>query len=412
MKAVAPKAQLALEGGTPLRTTPLAAWPHFEPDEVETAAAVLRSGKINYWTGPEGRAFETEFAAYVGRKHGVVLANGTLALELAMIALGIGEGDEVVVPSRTFVATASCVALRGAHPVCAEVDRETGNVTAETIRAVLTSKTKAIMPVHMSGWPCAMDAIVELAREHKLKVIEDCAQAHGAKYKGKPVGSFGDAAAFSFCQDKIMTTGGEGGLLVLDDESAWKRAWSYKDHGKDYDLATAPKTGFTYKLVHKSFGTIWRMTEMQSALGRVLLRKLAVRVEQRRRNAAVLDAAFAKLPALRVVKPARDEYCSYSKYYAYLLPEKLAAGWTRERVAEAINAEGVTCSSGGASEMYLEDAFPAEWKPGGGKEAARYPVARALGETSLMFHVHSTLTEADMRDVAAAVEKVLSVASV
>ena len=412
MKAVAHNTQLALEGGTPLLTRPLAPWPSFEPDEVEAAAAVLRSGKVNYWTGSEGREFEKEFAGYVGRRHGVALANGTLALELALVVLDIGAGDEVVVPSRTFIATASCVALRGARAVCAEVDRETGNMTAETIRAVLTPKTKAIIPVHMSGWPCAMDAIMALARERRLKVIEDCAQAHGAEYQGKPVGTFGDAAAFSFCQDKIMTTGGEGGMLLLDDESAWKRAWSYKDHGKDYDRATAPKIGHSFLLVHTSFGTNWRLTEMQSALGRILLRKLDARVEQRRRNAAVLDAAFARLPALRVVRPKPGESCSYYKYYVYLVPEKLASGWKRERVLEAINAEGVPCSTGGATEIYLEAAFPAQWKPMHSGKTAHYPVARELGETSLMFQVHSTLTEADMRDVAAAVEKVLRVASI
>src|SRR3954470_2195319 len=307
MKAIAQKAQLALEGGTPLRTRPFAPWPHFEPDEIEAVAAVLRAGKINYWTGAEGTEFEREYAAYVGRKHGVVLANGTLALELALIALGIGPGDDVVVRSRTFVATASCVAMRGGRALCAEIDRESGNVTAETLRAALTPKTKAIIPVHMSGWPCAMDAIMALARERKLKVIEDCAQAHGATYQGKPVGAFGDAAVFSFCQDKIMTTGGEGGMLLLDDEVAWKRAWSYKDHGKDFDKATAPRSGYSYQLVHNSFGSNWRMTEMQSALGRVLLKKLDARVEQRRRNAAVLDEAFSKIPGLSAVKPKAGE---------------------------------------------------------------------------------------------------------
>jgi hypothetical protein len=406
MKAVAQKAQLALQGGAPLRDTPLAPWPHFEPDEIEAAAAVLRSGKINYWTGGEGRAFESEFAAYVGRKHGIVLANGTLALELAQVACGVGEGDEVIVPARTFVATASCVVMRGARPVCADVDPESGNLTAETIRAVLTPRSKAVIPVHMSGWPCDMEPIMALAHEKKLRVIEDCAQAHGATYRGKPVGSFGDVAAFSFCQDKIMSTGGEGGLILLDDEAAWQRAWSYKDHGKDFALATAPKSGHSYRLVHRSFGSNWRLTEMQSALGRVLLRKLDARVAQRRRNAAVLDAELAKIPALRVVKPKAAEACSYYKYYAYLRPEKLAAGWTRERILGAVNAEGIPCSTGGCSEIYLEDAFPPEWKP-----QSRLPNARELGETSLMFQLHSTLSEADMRDVAAAVAKVLAVAS-
>lgn len=406
MKAATQATRLALEGGAPVRSKPWAPWPHFESDEVEAVAAVLRSGKINYWTGAEGTAFEAEYASHVGRKHGIVLANGTLALELALVACEIGPGDEVIVPSRTFVATASCVVMRGARPVCADVDRESGNLTAEAIRAVLTPKTKAIIPVHMAGWPCEMGPIMALARERKLKVIEDCAQAHGARYQGKPAGSFGDVAAFSFCQDKIMTTGGEGGMILLDDEAAWKRTWAYKDHGKDHDLATAPKSGHSYRLVHRSFGSNWRLTEMQAALGRVLLRKLDDRIATRRRNAVVLDAEFAKLPALRVVRPKAGEDCAYYKYYVYLRPEKLAAGWERERLLEAINAEGIPCSTGGCSEIYLEDAFPKEWKP-----ASRLPNARELGETSLMFQVHSTLTEGDMHDAAAAVAKVLAVAT-
>jgi len=389
-----------------LRSTPWAPWPHFESDEVEAVARVLRSGQVNYWTGPEGRAFESEFASAIGRKHAVAVANGTLALELALIACGVGEGDEVIVPARTFIATASCVVARGGRPVCAEVDRESGNLTAATIRAALTPRTRAVIPVHMAGWPCDMEPILALAREQNLKVIEDCAQAPGARYRGRPIGSFGDAAAYSFCQDKILTTGGEGGLLALDDDAAWRRAWSYKDHGKDHDLATAPKSGYSYRLVHRGFGSNWRMTEMQSALGRVLLRKLDARVAQRRRHAAVLDAAFAQLPALRVVKPAAEVECAYYKYYVYVRPEKLASGWTRDRILEAINAEGIPVSTGGCTEIYLEDAFPPQWKP-----ASRFPIARELGETGMMFQVHTTLTEVDMRETAAAVEKVLRVAS-
>lgn len=389
-----------------MRSTPWAPWPHFESDEVEAVARVLRSGQVNYWTGPEGRAFESEFASAIGRKHAVAVANGTLALELALIACGVGEGDEVIVPARTFIATASCVVARGGRPVCAEVDRESGNLTAATIRAALTPRTRAVIPVHMAGWPCDMEPILALAREQNLKVIEDCAQAPGARYRGRPIGSFGDAAAYSFCQDKILTTGGEGGLLALDDDAAWRRAWSYKDHGKDHDLATAPKSGYSYRLVHRGFGSNWRMTEMQSALGRVLLRKLDARVAQRRRHAAVLDAAFAQLPALRVVKPAAEVECAYYKYYVYVRPEKLASGWTRDRILEAINAEGIPVSTGGCTEIYLEDAFPPQWKP-----ASRFPIARELGETGMMFQVHTTLTEVDMRETAAAVEKVLRVAS-
>lgn len=408
MKA-ASKMGLALDGGAPVRTQPFAPWPHFEPDEVEAAAAVLRSGKINYWTGEEGREFENEFARYAGCKHGVALANGTVALELALHVLGIGPGDEVVVPSRTFVATASCAVVRGARPVFADVDPNSGNLTAETVRAALTPRTRAIIVVHLAGWPADMDPILALARERGLKVIEDCAQAHGARYKDRPVGCFGDVATYSFCQDKIMTTGGEGGMLLTSDAALWKAAWAYKDHGKSYDAAQEREHPTGFRWLHESFGTNWRLTEMQSALGRVLLRKLDARVEQRRRNAAVLTEEFGKSPALRVATPAPEARNSYYKYNVFLRSEQLAPGWTRDRVMAAVVAEGVPCFSGGCSEIYLEKAFPPEMRPRRGGQ--RLAVARALGESNLMFLVHSTLAEADMRDTAAAVEKVLRAAA-
>jgi len=199
-------------------------WPSFDLDEIDAVDKVLRSGKVNYWTGEEGTAFEQEFAAFHGVKHAIALANGTVALELALRVLGIGPGDEVIVTPRSFIASASCIVLQGAHPVFADVDRDSQNITVESIRRVLSPQTKAIIAVHLAGWPCDMDTIMELAHQHKLKVIEDCAQAHGAQYKNRYVGSFGHAAAFSFCQDKIMTTGGEGGMLLTDDDDIWSSA--------------------------------------------------------------------------------------------------------------------------------------------------------------------------------------------
>ena len=404
--ATAVKERLAIDGGTPVRTRPWAPWPEFSADEVETAAAVLRSGKVNYWTGEEGREFEKQFAAFVGRKYAVALANGTLALELALYALGIGPGDQVIVPSRTFVATATCVLLRGATPVFADVDRDSGNLTAATVEPLITRRTRAIIPVHLAGWPCDMDPILALARKHRLKVIEDCAQAHGATYKGRPVGSLGDLAAFSFCQDKIVSTGGEGGMLLTDDRKLWERAWSYKDHGKSYQAVYRRKHAPGFRWLHESPGTNWRLTEMQSALGRVLLHKIAGRVAARRRHAAILSAAFATLPALRVtpVPPAFGH--AFYKYHVFVRPERLARGWSRTRVQEAIAAEGVPCLAGSCSEIYLEKMFPKALRP-----KQRLPVARELGETSLMFQVHHTLTEEDMRDTVRAVTKVLKAAT-
>lgn len=396
-----PAAQASVRGSVPFPT-----WPYFAADEIEAVTAVLRSGKVNYWTGEEGHLFEREFANYVGSRHAVCVANGTVALELALWALGIGPGDEGITTSRTFIASASCVVMRGARPVCVDVDRNSQNITADTIRRAITPRTKAIIAVHLAGWPCDMDPILALADEHGLKVIEDCAQAHGATYKGAPVGSLGHIAAFSFCQDKILTTGGEGGMLTTNNEQLWSRAWSYKDHGKSYDAVYRRKHPPGFRWLHESFGTNWRLTEMQSALGRVALRKLPGWVEIRRKHAAQLAECFRSIPALRVTEPPPGVGHSYYKYYVFVRPERLRAGWTRDRIMSEITAAGVPCFSGSCSEIYREGAFPPEWRA-----ESRLPAARELGETSLMFLVHPTLTEEAIHATCRTVEKVMSAAT-
>jgi dTDP-4-amino-4,6-dideoxygalactose transaminase len=400
------ESKLAICKGEPVRTRAYPPWPQFAEDEIDAVTRVLRSGKVNYWTGHEGRLFETEFAAFTGSRHAIALANGTVALELALTALGIESGDEVIVPSRTFLATASCVLMRGAIPVFADVDLHSGNLKAETVRPLIGSRTRAIIAVHLAGWPCDMDQLMALSREHKLKLIEDCAQAHGASYKGRPVGSMGDAAAFSFCQDKIMSTGGEGGMLTTNDEETWRRAWSFKDHGKDYGAMCEVTQPFGYRWVHDGPGTNWRMTEMQSAMGRILLRKIPERVATRQRYASTLNECFKEIAALRIATP--PSYVSHAcyKHYVFVRPEILKAEWNRERIAAAICAEGIPCAAGSCSEIYLEKAFPPHLRP-----AERHPIARQLGETSLMFQVHPALSEKDIQDCAEAVNKVLTEAA-
>jgi hypothetical protein len=383
--------------------TQFSPWPVFEADERDAALGPLFSGKVNYWTGQEGREFEKEYAAYTGRSHGIALANGSLAIELALYALGIGQGDEVVTTARTFIASASSAVMRGAVPVIADVDPVSQNITAETIRAELTPRTKAIVCVHLAGWPCDMDAIMKLAEEKGLYVIEDCAQAHGAKYKDKPVGSFGHMAAFSFCQDKIMTTGGEGGMLVMDDEALWKKAWAFKDHGKSWDAVYVRKHEPGFRWLHESFGTNWRMTEIQAAIGRVQLRKLDAWVARRRGHAERLTACFQQIPALRVTLPGEDIFHSYYKYYVFVRPEMLRDGWSRDRIMNEIVKQGVPCYSGSCSEIYREKAFT---DAGYGPEN-RLPVAQELGETSLMFLVHPTLTDEEIARTCAVVEEVM-----
>ncbi|TRZ97094.1 MAG: DegT/DnrJ/EryC1/StrS aminotransferase family protein [Rhodocyclaceae bacterium] len=400
-------ARLAVEGGQAVRQTPFGFWPVHEQDEISAAMAVLESGRVNYWTGNECTAFEREFAGFIGCDHAISLANGTVALELGLRALGIGAGDEVVVPSRTFIASASCAVAVGARPVVADVDPESGNLNAGTVREVLSPRTRAIVAVHLAGWPCDMDSILALARERGIAVVEDCAQAHGAVYKGRVVGSFGDCAAFSFCQDKIMSTGGEGGMLVMRDAALWERAWSYKDHGKSYDAVFNRQHPPGFRWLHDSFGSNYRMTEMQAAIGRVQLRKLPAWLARRRSNADRLTQAFETVPGLRTAMPAQGLDHACYKLYVYLVPERLRSGWDQRRIVEAIAAEGVPCFSGSCSEIYLENAFIKS----GFCTGARLPVASDLGETSLMFLVHPTLCEADMDDTIAAVRKVMSAAA-
>lgn len=398
---------LAIEGGSPLRTDTPPAWPYFDPETIEAAAAVLRSGKVNYWTGSEGRAFEEEFAAAVGCRHGVALSNGTLALELALRALAIGPGDEVIVTCRSFFASAGCCVTVGATPVFADVDPVSQNLTAETIQAVVSPRTKAIIAVHLAGWPCEMDPILELAQQHRLWVIEDCAQAHGATYRGRPVGSLGHVAAFSFCQDKILSTGGEGGMLTTNDEQIWQKAWSYKDHGKSWDAVHCRQHATVFKWLHDSFGSNWRMTEFQAAIGRAILRKLPHWVQVRRSHAELLHRRLATVPGLRRTIPPAHIGHSYYKYYAFLQPKQLRAGWDRDRVVRALQAEGIPCGSGICPEIYREAAFR-QARP---TPHPRLPVAQALGETSLMLLVHPTLSQRDITLTASALEKVLRVAT-
>ena len=398
---------LALDGGDPVRATALPPWPHFAPDEIEAVRAVLVSGRANYWTGDECASFESEFARYVGVKYAVALANGSVALELALHALDIGPGDDVVVPARSFMATASCVVLRGARPIFADVDAVSGNVDARTVEAVLTQRTRAVIVVHLGGWPCDMEPLLELGRARGFPVIEDCAQSHGATCGARVTGSLGHIGAFSFCQDKIMTTGGEGGMLVTDDPRVWERAWSYKDHGKSYDAVFNREHPPGFRWLHDSFGTNWRMTEMQAAIGRRQLAKLPGWLAARRRHARLLDNALAGTPGLLLrPQPPRHGH-AYYKFYAFVDPAQLAPDWNRQRIIAAISAEGIPCAEGSCSEMYLEKAFV----DAGLAPPERLPVARELGETSLVFMVHPTMKERDVLDTATAIRKVMAAAT-
>ena len=362
-------------------------WPRHDEDEIAAVVAVLRSGRVNsLHHGEQTSAFEAAFAAYCGMPYALALANGTLALELGLRALGIGAGDEVIVPARSFFASASAVVACGARPVFADVDPISQTICPASIRQLLTSRTRAILCVHLAGWPCAMDELGEICRTRNLFLVEDCAQAHGATFAGQMVGSFGDVAAFSFCTDKIMSTGGEGGMLLVRDSAVFERAWAYKDHGKDRRRTMMPSVpSAEFRWLHDSFGSNFRMTEMQAAIGLAQLAKLPAWLDARRRNAARLAQALRKTPLVRVVEvPDHIGHAGY-KFYAF-------ADRFRDELAAAIIARGISCGSGSCPEMYREAAIAgSDLAP-----AIRLPHARKLGETSLMFQIDPTLDEAAM----------------
>lgn len=382
-------------------------WPSYDDEQIAAVTAVLQSGKVNYWTGDICRQFEAEYAAAIGVPHAIAVANGTNALELALEAFGIGPGDEVIVPCRTFLATASAVVTRGATPRFADDDPLSQNVSSATIEPLISEKTRAIIVVHLAGWPCDMDPILTLARPRGIRVIEDCAQAHGALDKGRPVGSIGDAGCFSFCQDKIITTGGEGGLVTFHNEALWKKAWSYKDHGKGWDTVHHGQHPGIFRWLHDSIGTNWRLTEMQAALGRIQLARLPEWVNTRRRNAQILAQSLRPTGLVSIPEPGPDQFHSYYKFYAFVRPELLGAGWSRNRIVRELQAAGVPCGVGSCSEIYLEQAF----QRAGLGPSQPCLVSRELGERSLMFLVHPTLSESQMQEIGARVATVLEQAS-
>lgn len=387
--------------------TQFSPWPSYTLEEAEAVSKVLLSNKVNYWTGVECRLFEKEFAEWCGTSHAVAVSNGTLALDVALKAIGVGLGDDVVVTSRTFLASVSCIVTAGATPVFADVDLNSQNITAETIAPVLTPATKAIIVVHLAGMPAEMEAIMELANAHGIYVIEDCAQAHGAKYKGRSVGSIGHIGAWSFCQDKIMTTGGEGGMVTTDDQELWQKMWSYKDHGKSWEAVYERQHPPGFRWVHESFGTNWRMMEIQAVIGRIQLKRMSEWTKKRQINAQKITEVCRKFSAVRV--PNVPDYMLHAQYKAYVFvqPGNLKEGWSRDRIIDEIVSGGVPCYQGSCSEVYLEKAFDhTPFRP-----KNRLPSAKALGDNSLMFLVHPTLSNAEVSKMCDVTGKVLASAT-
>jgi dTDP-4-amino-4,6-dideoxygalactose transaminase len=414
--------ELAINGGPKVRTDPFPPWPHFFDDEIEEVEKVLREGRVNYWTGTRGREFQENFARFCCAKHGIAVMNGTAALHVALAAAQIGPGDEVIVPPRTFIATAFSVLHQNAVPVFADIDLRTQNIDVHSIRERITERTRAIICVHLAGLPCDMDPIMELAAEFDVKVIEDAAQAHGAKYKGKLTGTLGHIAAFSFCNDKIITTGGEGGMVVTDSDEMAEIARSFKDHGyEERERRNLLELEALYTYIHHRMGYNYRMTEMQAAIGLKALEKLEWNLSRRRENARYLSDRLSRHDALIPPFESDDFEHAYYKYYVRLNLKRLKTD--RDTFVKAVRAEGVPIGLGASSEGYREQAFQelvgygrtgcpfrCPWYKGRADyTAVELPNAKRLGDEVFVLQVHPTIERRDLEDVITAIEKVLDV---
>ena len=379
-------------------------WPDYSESEINAVSKIIKSNKVNYWTGEEGQKFEIEFANFCKTKYAVAVANGTLALELALYSIGICSGDEVIVTSRSYVASVSCIVRFDAKPVFVDVDIDSQNIKCEEIEKNITKKTKAIICVHLAGWPCEMDGIMKIAKKYKIKVVEDCSQAHGATYKNKTVGSIGDIGTFSFCNDKIMSTLGEGGMVITNDKKIWKKVWEYKDHGRNYSLSHKKFKNNKFKWIINSFGSNYRLTEVQSKIGRIQLKKLPKWLIKRKKNAKQIQKLCSKFSSIKKMNIPNYINHSFYRFYIFIEPNKINKNWNRDKILSEINNMGVTCFAGSCPEIYLEKAFDKKtYKPD-----KRLKNARLLGETSLAFPVHPTMTKKELDGTCHVIEKIFN----
>ena len=389
----------------------LSAWPHYEKDEIDAVNKVLQSGLVNYWTGNLSKKFEKEFANFAGCKYAIALANGSLALSSAYLAIGIKKGDEIITTPRSFVATASSASLLGGKIVFADVDPHSGNITSESIEPLITKKTRAIVVVHLAGWPVEITKISNLAKSYNIPLIEDCSQAHGGEViidgKNLSVGQFGDINTWSFCQDKIISTGGEGGMITTNKPEYYEKIWSFKDHGKSFSKLQEKNLSVEYQFVHDNLGSNFRITEMQSAIGRIQLKKLKSWREIRTKNAKTLTEILSSNDLVHIPLPNKELIHAWYKFNCFININFLKDDWNREKIIRAIRSKSLPAFQGSCSELYLEKCF----SKSSNKVNSILPNAHKLGETNLTFLLHPTINDNEMIFYAENINNILKEAS-
>ena len=403
--------KLAMLGGRPVRTAPWPKWPLFTEQDVEDVGAVLRDGRLTSITGPKVKEFEEAFAAKFEARYALATCNGVTAIHLALAALGIGPGDEVIVPAHTFIGTAVPVLMANAIPVFVDVELDTFNIDAGQIEAAITDRTKAIVPVHLNGLAADMDAIMSLARKHKLFVMEDACQSHGGLYKGRVTGTMGQIGCFSFFEDKVITTG-EGGMLITDDPQLYEKARCLRSYGEELVTSIGER-----KYEHVALGFNYRMGALNAALGLNQLARLEDMVEKRNRNARYLREQLQG--AAGILPPKEVPGCRHAYYKFVCRIDREVLDVDALTAVEAIKAEGVAATPRYPTPLPLQKVFREKIGYGGtdcpyschmyGREPAflkgSWPVAERIGREAFVLLVHPSIEEPDLDDAAQAVRK-------
>ena len=372
-------------------------YPNYNKYTLKTVRKVLNSGKVNYWTGNECKNFENEFSKYHKVKHSITVSNGSVALEIALKALNLKNKDSVIVSPRSFIISASCVLNLGLKPIFADVDYN-GNLNIEGIKKVYNKQVKAIIIVHLNGLACDLDPILKFVKKNNIYLIEDCSQAHGAIYKGNKVGSFGDISTLSFCQDKIISTGGEGGMISTDKKKLWLKCWSLKDHGKNYNKKFNKKNKNIFNWLHDDLGSNYRMTEIQATIGRYQLKNLDNQIKRRNKVAMFylrhLKDYFSKYKIIKkpnfkcescplLHKTEACNNCRHAFYRLNLFFENNIKINQTKIIRELLKFK-VNCGVGPCPEIYREKVF----KKLNHKPKKRLKNAKILGEKSLVFPIN------------------------
>lgn len=375
-------------------------YPYYPDKLLNKIIKTFKSGKVNYWTGKEGKFFEKEFSRYLGNKYSVAVSNGSVALEIALKALNLKKNAHVIVTPRSFIISASCVINLGFKPIFADVNSN-GNLSIEGIKKSYTKQVKAIILVHLNGLSCDMDPIINFAKKHKIKIIEDCSQAHGAVYKNKPVGSYGDISTWSFCQDKIMSTGGEGGMISTNNKSIWEKCWSIKDHGKNYLITHTKKNKLGFKWLHHNFGSNYRMTEVQSLIGRYQLKDLNYQVKKRNLIANQVISSLKifwekyhlisqpNFECSSCIKKIKKKNCNNCIHAFYRL--NLFINVNREKKLKILNniqKKKVNCNEGPCPLIFKEKIF----KKLKIKPKNKLTNAIVLGDRSIVYHINPNIS--------------------